>query len=211
SGTDIDQNDTVFTASNLPLKMLLDLAYNIRPDLIFGVPAPLASMRFDIQAKILDADPQALKKLTEAQRRAMFLPILRDRFHVQAHTEEKTLPLYELVVLPGGPRFKPSAVQDLDSANTTVHNTALTATHIPMKDLAHTLSNQMHRTVIDKTGLTGVYDVELKWSRDDAPPADDAPPTLVTALQEQLGLKLQPAKGPVLTLVVDHAEPPTEN
>ena len=86
-----------------------------------------------------------------------------------------------------------------------------------MSNFAETLARQLDRTVIDKTGLTGVYDLKLKWTPDRLlnQTADDGaidhPPDLLTALQEQLGLKLESAKGPVETLVVDHAEKPTAN
>ena len=67
------------------------------------------------------------------------------------------------------------------------------------------------RVVVDKTGLTGKYDVELKWTPDEQQGTADAGPTLFTAIQEQLGLKLEPAKGPVDSFVVDQVEKPTEN
>ncbi len=81
------------------------------------------------------------------------------------------------------------------------------------------LTGAVGRTVIDKTGLAGNYDFELKWTPEhgDQPSADSGQtdaqsgPSIFTALEEQLGLKLQPSKGPVQTLVVDHVEMPTEN
>jgi uncharacterized protein (TIGR03435 family) len=77
---------------------------------------------------------------------------------------------------------------------------------------ADILTNQVPRTVIDKTGLAGNYDLTLQWSREDSSTTDTDPaPSIFTALPEQLGLKLQPAKGPVETLVVDHVEMPSEN
>ena len=87
----------------------------------------------------------------------------------------------------------------------------------PIAVFANVLSDNLHRAVIDKTGLTGKYDFTLKWARDDdsvSPNADsatDAGPAIFTAVEEQLGLKLQPAKGPVEVLVVDHVEQPSEN
>ena len=91
------------------------------------------------------------------------------------------------------------------------HNRDLTATGIPMTSLATALSSDLQRVVIDKTGLTARYDLTLHWSREDIPPDDSAPPVLFTALQEQLGLKLVPAKAPVPTFVIDHVEMPSEN
>jgi uncharacterized protein (TIGR03435 family) len=81
-----------------------------------------------------------------------------------------------------------------------------------MASFASSLENAVHRTVIDKTGLAGSYDFVLTWAPDDHPDTqDDSAPSIFTALPEQLGLKLQPAKGPVVTLVVDHVEMPSEN
>ncbi len=95
----------------------------------------------------------------------------------------------------------------------------------PLSLLADSLSRQLGRVVLDKTGLTGLYDFELKWTPDEsqsqmfkgpdgadsAPPPDASGPTIFTALQEQLGLKLEAQKGPVEVLVIDHVEKPTEN
>jgi uncharacterized protein (TIGR03435 family) len=209
--SDTNVDDGIFTATNVTLKDLLEDAYDIRQDILFGVPGPIGSVRFDVQAKIV-ADRDTLHKVSDSQRRAMLLPILAERFHLKSHIESKTLPVYDLVLLKGGPRFQPSPNQSSDDQNTTVHNTSLKASNMPISIFCKTLSHQTQRTVIDKTGLTGLYEFELKWSRDDATdlPAD-APPIFFTAVQEQLGLKLQPAKGPVETLVVDHVEMPSEN
>jgi uncharacterized protein (TIGR03435 family) len=93
----------------------------------------------------------------------------------------------------------------------------LTAQGIPLTSLVAMLTRQVHRTVLDKTGLTGKYDIAMKWTPDSAAPAggddgaSDAAPSIFTALQEQLGLRLQTAKGPVDTLVIDSVEKPSEN
>ncbi len=97
--------------------------------------------------------------------------------------------------------------------NTNGSNTLvkISARKTTMTSLAKAISNRVDRTVIDKTGLTGNFDLDLQWSREDNPgPSTDAPPTIFTAIEEQLGLKLQPGKGPVDTLVVDRAEMPSE-
>jgi uncharacterized protein (TIGR03435 family) len=204
-----------FAATNVSLKNLLENAYDIREDLISGITGPIGSAQFDVVAKIVDPDPTVIKKLTGSQRRSMLLPFLVERFQLKAHTEFKTLPVYELVVVPSGPKFKQSADPKhgpYTSVRNSNNNATLTADAVPMADLANTLAHQLHRTVIDKTGLAGSYDLALKWSPDDDSTAQtDSAPSLFTSLQEQLGLKLQPAKGPVETLVVDHAEMPSEN
>jgi uncharacterized protein (TIGR03435 family) len=204
------------------LKNLLEDAYGIKEDLISGVSGPVESARFDIQAKIVDADRHA-KRLTRKQQRAMLLPFIEERFHLRAHTETRTLPVYELIVLKDGPKFKQSADDSKQSGGTSVQNNReLTAHGVSMASFASTQTNSVHRTVIDKTGLAGLYDLALKWSPDDGSnqgasnrdgsnTQTDSGPSIFTAVQEQLGLKLKPAKGPVETLVVDHVEMPSAN
>jgi uncharacterized protein (TIGR03435 family) len=209
---DIETSSHTYSATNISLKKLLENAYDIKEDLISGVSGPVASARFDIEAKIVEPDPDALKKLSARQQGAMLLPFLVERFQLKTHTEIKTLPVYELIVIKGGPKFKQSAGDSTGNRGTSIHNRELTAHDIPMTSLARTLEGQLHRTVIDKTGLTGSYDLALRWAPDDGSDTQtDSAPSIVTGLQEQLGLKLQSTKGPVETLVVDHAEMPSEN
>jgi len=199
-----DSNDGRFEGKNVSVKDLLQEAYAIKKSLISGVPGTVASARFDVLAKVLSPGDDEGK-----QRRAKMLALLVDRFHLKAHVETKTLSVYELVVMKGGPKFK-AAVGT--SGGTHITNRELTATAVPMQDLASILTDQVQKTVIDKTGLTGLYDYALKWSKDDFVDAGGAnAPSIYTALQEQLGLKLQAGKGPVETLVIDHMEMPTEN
>ncbi len=214
---DIDTDDDRYSATNVSLKQLLENAYDIKQDLISGIPGPLDSVRFDIEAKISEPDHDALKKLTPEQERQQILPLLTERFQLKVHTETKTLPVYELVLITGGPKFKPSADQTKTGGGSmSVHGgrtlTSLTAHDIPMTSLAKTLAGAVHRTIIDKTGLKGNFDLSLQWSNDENPDSGaEQAPSIFTAIQEQLGLKLQPAKGPVDTLVVDHAAMPSEN
>jgi uncharacterized protein (TIGR03435 family) len=206
----IDTNKNRYAATNVSLKILLQDAYGIKEDLISGVPGPIASARFTIEAKSVDADSEPQRKISNQQRRAMVRAFLVERFQLKAHTEIKTLPVYELIVLKDGPKFKQSAagsngsVSHRDFGELTVDNSS-------MKLFVSSLESLVHRTVIDKTGLAGNYDLSMKYSPDDisTPQADS--PSLFTALQEQLGLKLQPGKGPVETLVVDSVEMPSEN
>lgn len=213
-----------FSASNVSLKQLISFAYGVRDDLISGLPGWADNARFDIVAKVSDFDPSAFTHLTREQHEAMLQPMLTDRFKVTLHPEIKTLPVFDLIVTKDGPKFKPSPPPPSDPDNpnkhpsgTWINNEDLTATSITMSDFAKTMAGQLNRTVIDKTGLTGVYDLKLKWTPDRLlnPAADDGatdrPPGLLTALPEQLGLKLESAKGPVETLVVDHAEKPSPN
>jgi uncharacterized protein (TIGR03435 family) len=142
-------------------------------------------------------------------------PILTDRFQLKFHRGKKVLPIYDLVVIKGGPKFKEAtAAYNSEHTGFSIHNRNLTATAVTLSELADRLSDQVSRIVMDKTGLAGKYNLQLNWSPDDAgPPAADSstPPDIFTALEEQLGLKLKPAKAEIETFVVDHAELPSEN
>jgi uncharacterized protein (TIGR03435 family) len=218
-GTHTDINDATFQATNVTLKHLLVNAFGIREGQIFGLPGWADSIRWDVNAKVTDPDMKVLQNLSREQRQQMLAALLVERFHLKTHIELKTLPVYELVVAKNGPKLQVSKVSpdatgpgDMD-----VHNTDMTATGVRMTDFAANISYPLDRTVIDKTGLTGRYDFRLQWTPDNLANngADsggaDAPPTIFTAIEEQLGLKLQPGKGPVSTLVIDHVEQPTEN
>lgn len=207
-------NDDSYIVTNLSVKSLLQAAYDIKPNLISGVSGPIDSARFDMIAKIVDPDPAIMKKLTDKQRDAMLLPILTERFKLKAHTEIKILPVYELDVIPDGPKFKQSSDNGKQSwvSNYGNNQGTLTAHDLSMTSLASILTDIAQRTVIDKTELTGKYEISLKWTQyDGTNPTTDTGPSIFTALQEQLGLKLKPAKGPVQTLVVDHIAMPSEN
>ena len=212
-----------FVANNITLTFLLMSAYNIREDLISGLPNWAGSTHFDVNAKISDPDADTLKKLTREQRSAMVATLISDHFHIQTHIVVKTLPVYDLVIAKGGSKLREVP---LPSDNTApgkgpfnlkpggfyTSDTQMTGLAIPISILASNLAFQVERNVIDKTGLTGRYDINLKWRPDDKPAADEnTAPDLFTALQEQLGLKLEPSKGPVDTLVVDHVEMPSDN
>jgi uncharacterized protein (TIGR03435 family) len=207
-------HDDVFTATNIPLKNILEFAYDVKEDLIFGLSGPVDSARFDIEAKVLANDAGAYPKLTDTQLEAMIIPLLADRFQLKAHLQPKTQPIYELAVLHGEPKFKLSQTDERDSSvNMSAANTdnVLTAKGASMADLAGALSDQVHRLVVDKTGLTGTTDLSLKWTSDEAADQGGTVVSIFTAVEEQLGLKLVSSKGPVDTLVVDHAEMPSAN
>jgi uncharacterized protein (TIGR03435 family) len=155
-----------------------------------------------------------MPELADSVLQAMIIPLLADRFHLKAHLQPKTMPVYDLVVDHGGLKFK---LNDEDETNSNMNLSAsnndnvLTAKGASMSDLAAALSDQVHRQVIDKTGITRTADFTLKWTSDEAADHGGTVVSIFTAVEEQLGLKLQPAKGPVDTLVIDHAEMPSAN
>jgi len=199
-------------ATNVPLKMLIEFAYDIKPDLIVGLTGPADNARFDVTAKVIPAGGAPLPKLTDSQLAAMIIPLLADRFHLKAHLEPQIKPVYDLVVSKGGTKFKLDSGDHFGSWNISRDNdkTVLTISRASMSDLAAILADQVHREVIDKTGLPGAADIALKYSDDVAQTQGGADViSIFTAVEEQLGLKLQPSKGPVDTLVVDSVEMPT--
>jgi uncharacterized protein (TIGR03435 family) len=212
-----------FEALNVSLKTIILSAYNLKEAQLFGLPKWGDSAHFDIKAKIIDPDRKQLGALTSQEFQSMQQPILTDRFQLKFHRERKILPVYELVTIKGGPKFKEitpveqksdTGVNGVHAGGMSVHNRNLVGTGVPMTRLADQLSAQLQRVVVDKTGLAGNYNFQLSWSPDDAgPPAPDvaAPPDIFTALEEQLGLKLQPGKEEMDTFVIDHVEYPSEN
>ena len=221
-GFDVESNDSNYTAINISLKMLFEEAYGIKEDQVYGLPGWASSARFDIEAKIVEPNPEVLKKLTPEQHKAMFQALLADRFQLKVHTETRVLPVLKLVAVKGGPKFKEFAPEGspedkspngIGRGGISAKSGVLTAHAIPLTSLANTLAHWLHQTVIDKTGLTGQYDLILKWAPEYGPDAssESSRTSLFTALQEQLGLKLRSSKGPVETLVIDHVEMPSEN
>jgi len=206
-----------YSVEHFPLWMIISSAYGIRWDLISGGPSWTQSTFYDIVAKVAGEDVEAYRKLSKKQKEAMVQAILADRFKLKVHIETKEMPGYELVVAKDGPKLKDST--DKRESYGANYND-ITTDGMKMPTLAKLLSQQLQRTVTDKTGLTGMYKFRLKWARDQAtrgPAADGEPtqaidpgPSLFTALEE-FGLKLNTTKGPVDTLVIDHVEQPSEN
>ena len=238
SGSPYDKIDFTpdgVTIRNASLQAIIVVAYHLRdPDLIAetrlipGAPSWIRSDQFDIQARLADSDIAELKNLPNDQqserKRLMLRSLLADRFNLKLHQETKEAPVYELVIAKAGPKMKK---QPDDSTTVYTHSDR---THIAyhaasLNDLAARLTSLTGRPVLDKTGLAGKYDFTVSWAPDQnqsqmpgpgstqesTPPLDSSGPSIFTALQEQLGLKLESAKGPVETLVIDHVELPSEN
>lgn len=197
---------------------LWDLLYNAyaikHTDYPQGLPNWGHSARFDVDAKMDDATAEAMPRLNReegAQRPQLMLrALLADRFKLRVHTETKQGDVYELVIAHGGAKLKPS------QAGAAARGMSMGRSNIKIQGqgtaaLASCLTDALDRSVIDKTGLSGNYDIDLRWTPDEQQGTADAGPTIFTAIQEQLGLKLARGKGPVVTFVVDHAEQPAEN
>jgi len=214
-------------ADNVTVHMLLMESYQLNEDQLVGEPSWVKTDRFDIEAKVAGPDVAKLAKLSARDRRSMYRQILTDQFHLTFHAETKQLPVYAVTVAKGGPKFKPHVP---DPAHPERENGSgwfnwsagkLVAQGPTMSYFLYALSLELRRTFVDKTGLTGRYDFNLEWTPDDltAPPqgnsdgaqspVDDSAPSIFTAIQKQLGLKLESAKGPVQVMVVDNITRPT--
>ena len=216
----------VIFIQNATVRDLLSNTYGMRDSLILDLPKWAESDRYDIQAKVLSDDPNFLQHMTRVQRRQIFEKLLSERFGVAVHRETRISPVYELTKTGSGPQLvenppssstagpEPIKPGHNGRGNTAVLGTHLDATGVRIGDLCANLARILDRSVIDKTGLTSFYDMTLNWSDEHTEAGSDdaqsAGPPLFTALQEQLGLKLIPSKGPVDVLVVDHASLPKE-
>jgi uncharacterized protein (TIGR03435 family) len=219
-----------FTATNVSLKNLIQYeAYDIPQLRILGGPKWLDSTRFDIEAKMDDAEAAQLKALdyehSRVQAQAMFQQLLADRFQLKVHWETRELPVYALAVAKKGAKLQPAKDTTGNtgtSSNSRGSGVQFTATGQTVTQLAQSLTSsaahELGREVIDKTGIEGKYDVSLNWTRDTGAAsagtdgnAQESGPSIFTAIQEQLGLKLEPSKAPVRVLVIDRAEMPSEN
>jgi uncharacterized protein (TIGR03435 family) len=180
------------------------IAYNLQDFQITGGPGWVESDRFDIIAK-------AEGELKPEERGVMMRALLSERFGLVTHQETRQLPVYDLVLAKpdgklGDGLHRVDCSKD-SCGGTMVSNTNLKANGITLPGFSRTLSAILAKIVNEKTGLEGSFNIDLTWSRDET--TDTSHPSIFTALQEQLGLKLESAKGPVDVLVIDHVEHPT--
>jgi uncharacterized protein (TIGR03435 family) len=217
-----------FSSANITLKSLIAIAYGIREYLISGGPSWIGSTRYDIEAKNTDLDVPNSPSLTKAQRNQMIQSLLTERFRLLAHLDTKDGAIYELVVAQHGPKLQEAKSGDpndnalKNSDGIPIPTTGLmmtkpgqfTGQSVSISSLVDLLSPLLQRNIINKTGLTGKYAMTLQYTPDngaDTDPSDANALSIFNALEEQLGLKLASAKGPVKTLVIDHVEQPSSN
>lgn len=200
NGTDGSRGQIMFT--NLTLQRLIAQAYRVPPFLVSG-PGWLEGEHFDIVAKY---PPGSNKE----DRPMMLRTLLEDRFKLATHMESREVSGYALVPAKNGFKLKPIEAgdgNDTDHSGGRVQTLVARRATIPL--LAELLSRYMGQVVVDKSGIAGAYQFELKWSNDDQ---NTEVPSIFTALQDTLGLHLQPHKVPAQVVVVDHIERmPTEN
>jgi uncharacterized protein (TIGR03435 family) len=192
------------TMTSVPLTFLIQVAYNIESaEYISAMPGWMESQEYDVSAKV-----EGDRQISFEQMRPMLQRMLEQRFHFVFHREIKMTSGFELVVAKGGPKLEPSKDNSKPSAQ--ILSNRIDVGHMDAEHIAGVLAHRAGQPVVDKTGLTGMYDFTLSFA-----PANDSTsslPDFFTALQEQLGLKLQSHKVPVEFLVIDRVDRmPTEN
>jgi uncharacterized protein (TIGR03435 family) len=211
------------TAKNTSLTNLIAETYgHLLYYQVVGGPGWMNSARFDIEARA-HGNPD------EDRIMLMLQPLLEDRFKLKLHHETRELPVFTLTAARGGIKLKPSKAGSCVAGDKFYaplggeakycgtnrffrkgSNIEWNATRIDTAAAAKLLSSVLRRTVVDKTGFTGTFDVHVEWTPD-SDSSDAAGPSIFTVLREELGLKLESAKGPVDVLVIDHAEKPDAN
>jgi bla regulator protein BlaR1 len=232
-----------FVATNVHLLWLVQSAYGVDGPQVSGAPSWLNTEMYDVDARMDSTTADALAKLTPEEgrlaRRKMLQALLADRMKLVVHSDSKEAPVFSLVIAKNGPKLqesKPSAAPPNGASGSgsepsmsagSEDGMLVDSFHEPISYLALWLQGQLRAPVLDKTGLTGIYDFKLKWTRDRVqsavppgsaangqPPvasSDSIGPTLLEALQDQLGLKLESGKGTVEGVVIDHIEKPSGN
>jgi uncharacterized protein (TIGR03435 family) len=195
-----------WTATNVTAKSLIRLALDRENFQIEGVPGWADAERFDIQGKI-----PAGQTLNIALLRTMIEALLVDRFQLRFHHEARQGQVYALTLAKSGIKAKKSNPDEKQSSNNNIGDRiAETDRHASLiSDLADTLQPRLGRLVLDETGLTDRYDLHLKWAPN--PDQNSELPSLPTALEEQLGLKLVSKTGPVDIAVIERYEHPSDN
>jgi uncharacterized protein (TIGR03435 family) len=231
-----------FHMTNCPLLMAVGAAYApttgnpldyMVQQRIVGVPKELSDERYNIDARISDSDAQAWRDPAQrnAMLHAMMQTLLAERCKLVVHREMRDRPIYALVVAKNGPKLKASELGEMEAIRAknpdavgvpggsgffvrSGENGHIDIYGATTGTLALLLSGPAGRSVVDKTGLTGLYDMHLDMGKTGPAPADrstDPEPSVFSSVQEQFGLKLEPQKEPVEYLVIDHIEPPSPN
>ena len=208
-----------FIVKDYPLRRLIAAAYDLNPRAVSGGPAWVDSDYYDITA----ITPGEIRPSHDEQM-AMLRSLLTSRFQLAFHRADKEFSIYELEIAKDGPKLKPSTASPDEPAAliSTVYpqRILLPARNTTMGEFASLLQRAvLDRPVVDKTGLTGRYDFDLEWAPDETQFGGEVPPAsadaqsapFFTAVQQQLGLRLKPTKGPISAIIIDAATKPSEN
>ncbi len=198
---------------------LMMFAYGVHPSQIADGPEWMTAEKFDVVVQ-----PNMPGRPSTAQMRSIVQQLLADRFKLAFHHAQRELPVYRIVTAKGGPRLTPSTKEEQGNNTAAIGITPglMTVINATLSEFASLMQRyvRLDRPIMDRTGIAGKYDYKLSWTPDFSqfdgnPPGparnDENAPTLYTAIQEQLGLKLEAAKEPADVLVIDHVERPSDN
>lgn len=192
---------------NTTLNDIVAFAYSLDPKQIIGGPAWSDGPPYDV-----DGVPDVVGQASTKQLRTMYQALLATRFQLAVRHEKKELSVFAITLAKNGPKLTKSASPETDPAPVYWEHGGLKVTNETMAEIADVMKYVVEKPVVDQTGLAGRFDFRLKWTPDDAPSSDpNAPPGFFTAIQEQLGLKLEAVKAPVDVLVIDKVERPSAN
>jgi uncharacterized protein (TIGR03435 family) len=194
-----------FRATGAPLNALIQMAYGVKDFQVSRGPKWADSESYD--AYDIVAKPAVGVTLNRNQLKVALQALLADRFGLKIHREMKDLPMYSLVVAKNGPKLTKNI--DAPGPEATMGSGQLKGSKISMSILAGMLAQLLDRTVRDDTGISGDFDVKLDWTPGQT--ADMDGPSIFSALQEQLGLKLNAQKGPVEMIIIESAKRPSAN
>jgi uncharacterized protein (TIGR03435 family) len=237
-----------FVARGAPLRPLMAYAYRVQNFQILGGPGWVVTDRWDIEARAEEGSITSLTGLADPNvpdpMAIRLQSLFEDRFQLKIHRETRELPVYELAVMKSGLKMKlsedqtpfrlpepgtapvprPQQTGSVARYNMRIGRGSIEASAVEVASFVQALSQQAGRTIIDKTGLNGLYDIKLQWMPDTPPPNNSAAtggpeaapidqngPSMFTAIEEQLGLRLESAKGPVDVIVIDSVQKPSEN
>lgn len=200
-----------FRYTNMAFDTFVDGAYDMNGDDVEGMPSWAKTEHYDIEAKVDSDTAEAWKKLPNRwkQEQPMQQAILAERCKLKVHFEAREMQAYDLVIDKGGLKMKEASPDEKSTGR--MSDGDITARAMAIEGLIAAIPKD-GRLVVDKTGLGDKkLDFELKWTPDTSRSDTDSGPSLFTALEEQLGLKLVPSKALGKVLVIDHIERPTPN
>jgi uncharacterized protein (TIGR03435 family) len=214
------ESDGTLYATGITLRRLMMTGYDLQGFRFIGGPGWLAAKRWDVQAK-------PSRPASDKETRPMLRALLEDRFQLKDHSETRNMPVYELTVASRGSKLQ--RVQDGNfTQDIRIGNGAIRFTKATVATFASQLTYALARPVIDKTGITGEFNIALEWTpvpgEDGGPTTSGLPPgtpeqaasildgpSIFTAIEEQLGLRLKPGRGPVEVVVIDSVRMPAAN
>jgi len=205
----------LFIGTNVSVKQLIMQSYRLQDFQVIGGPDWVNTAAFDIQARAAEGavpKPTGPVDVNKPDTLALMVQsLLEERFQLKVRHESREMSVYILSVGKDGAKLKAPGTES-GSTNTNVSNgkTHVVGKGSPVGTLAQIIARQLRRPVIDKTNLTGPFDFELDWVNSNAP-TDEVGPSVFTALQEQVGLKLESSKAPVEVLVIESVQKPSEN